>query len=330
MRMLLFVSVLALAAAGPIQDELNPELDEHWEDYMRQYNKQYKSEIETHLRRLMWEKNLKYVQEHNLQADMGHHTFWLGMNEHADLSDEEFSLYQRGYIMRNESTGSAYLSMANVQAPDNVDWRTEGYVTEVKNQKQCGSCWAFSTTGSLEGQLYKKTGKLVSLSEQQLVDCSKENHGCGGGLMDLAFKYIKENGGIDTEESYPYMAKNEKCHFKRQDVAGSDTGFVDIPRGDEQALMEAVATVGPISVAIDAGHKSFQLYKHGVYMESECSASKLDHGVLVVGYGELDGEKYWLVKNSWGSTWGNDGYIMMRRDYDNMCGIATQASYPLV
>ena len=148
--------------------------------------------------------------------------------------------------------------------------------------------------------------------------------------MDLAFQYIMENGGIDTEESYPYTAMDGKCHYRRKDSAGTDTGHMDIPQGDEDALEEAVATVGPISVAIDAGHKSFQLYKHGVYTEPECSSTRLDHGVLVVGYGMKDGQKYWLVKNSCGASWGEEGYIMMARDEDNMCGIATMASYPLV
>merc|ERR1711922_40173 len=173
-----------------------------------------------------------------------------------------------------------------------------GYVTPVKNQERCGSCWAFSTTGSLEGQHFKASQKLVSLSEQNLVDCSKKegNKGCKGGLMDNGFKYVIKNGGIDTED----------------------------------ALQQAIAEIGPISVAMDAGHMSFQHYRTGIYKEKQCSSIKLDHGVLAVGYGSNSEGDFWIVKNSWGEIWGDKGYFMLARNEHNMCGLATQASYPVV
>lgn len=148
--------------------------------------------------------------------------------------------------------------------------------------------------------------------------------------MDNAFSYIKDNHGDDTEESYPYEGVDGTCRFKAQNVGATDTGYTDVPHEDESALKEALATIGPISVAIDAGHQSFQLYESGVYDEPECSSEQLDHGVLAVGYGTEEGEDYWLIKNSWGPTWGQDGYIKMRRNHNNQCGVATQASYPLV
>ncbi|CAF1005410.1 unnamed protein product [Didymodactylos carnosus] len=195
-----------------------------------------------------------------------------------------------------------------------------------------GSCWAFSATGSLEGQHFKKYSALVSLSEQNLVDCSGKfgNMGCSGGLMDQAFAYIKANNGIDTEVSYPYEARNDVCRFNPENVGANDTGYTDIKSGSEADLQAAIATVGPISVAIDASHGSFQFYHSGVYNELQCSSVSLDHGVLAVGYDTTGTQDYYIVKNSWGTSWGNDGYIWMTRNKNNQCGIATMSSYPLV
>ncbi|XP_063040102.1 cathepsin L.1 [Engraulis encrasicolus] len=301
------------------------------------FGRSYASSVEEAQRRLKWVENRRMVLVHNMLADQGIKSYRLGMNYFADMDNQEYrNLVFHGCLKRVNSTkgGSTFLSLSSClrDPPKQVDWRDKGFVTDVKDQKQCGSCWAFSATGSLEGQNFKKTGKLVSLSEQQLVDCSGDfgNMGCGGGLMDQAFQYIQSNGGIDTEESYPYEARDGKCRFKPDSVAATCTGFVDVTSGSEAALQEAVATIGPVSVAIDAGHSSFQLYESGVYDEPECSSEELDHGVLAVGYDSEDGKDYWLVKNSWGSDWGDKGYIKMTRNKHNQCGIATAASYPLV
>jgi cathepsin L len=310
-------------------------LNQQWNMWKKNNNKQY-SNTEDQVRRVAWENNLKIVQQHNLQADLGVHTFYLGMNKFADLTLTEFVKMMNGYnatgAPRRQASQTFTFNPSLTDLPDTVDWRTQGYVTPIKDQGQCGSCWSFSATGSLEGQTFKKTGKLVSLSEQNLVDCStaQGNMGCNGGLMDQAFEYIKVNNGIDTEDSYPYEAVDDSCRFKAANVGATDTGFTDIKSKDESALQQAVATVGPISVAIDASHSSFQLYKSGVYHEAFCSQTRLDHGVLAVGYGVDGGKDYWLVKNSWGTGWGNQGYIEMTRNKRNQCGIATAASYPTV
>jgi len=325
--------VLVLAVAIGLAASLD--LDAEWSAFKKTHNKQYLGQEEELYRRRVFEYHLDFIQRHNLEADRGLHTFWTGVNEYADMPNKEFVARMNGYKMRSTSAreGAAFLPPSNVgDLPDSVDWRTKGYVTPVKNQGQCGSCWSFSATGSLEGQWFKKTGKLTSLSEQNLVDCSRKqgNEGCEGGLMDNAFKYIKVNKGIDTETSYPYTAKNGNCKFSAANVGANDTGFVDIKSKSESDLQSAVATVGPISVAIDASHESFQLYSHGVYHSWLCSQNRLDHGVLAVGYGVYERKDYWLVKNSWGPKWGMDGYILMSRNRDNNCGIATQASYPTV
>jgi len=330
------LSVLAvLAVAFSCTLALDVTLNQHWKLWKESFNKRY-SESEEQLRRNIWESNLKIVNEHNLQADLGVHTYWLGMNKYADLTNPEFVKMMNGYnyTMRGQRSQDRheFAGHSNVKLPDTVDWRTQGYVTPIKDQGQCGSCWAFSSTGALEGQHFAKTKQLVSLSEQNLVDCSgaQGNMGCNGGLMDQAFEYIKENNGVDTEDSYPYEAVDNQCRFKKDSVGATDTGFTDIKSKDESALQQAVATIGPISVAIDASHSSFQLYKRGIYNEPRCSQVQLDHGVLAVGYGTDSGSDYWLVKNSWGTSWGDQGYIKMTRNKRNQCGIATAASYPLV
>ncbi|XP_071489951.1 cathepsin L-like peptidase [Diadema antillarum] len=309
--------------------------EEEWTAWKLKYGKAYADDFEESKRSSIWQDNLAYITKHNIRYDLGEFTFKLGINEYADLQNYEFVGLMNGYrrnITSKAKSASVFLAPENVQIPDSVDWRTKGYVTNVKNQEDCGSCWAFSATGSLEGQHFKKTGKLVSLSEQNLVDCSgpEGNGGCMGGLMNNAFQYVIDHNGIDTEESYPYKAKDGRCHFSKSNVGATCTGYTDIASGDENALKEAVATVGPISVAIDASHRSFQHYESGVYNEPDCNSEILDHGVLAVGYSSDNGKDYWIVKNSYGNSWGMKGYVWMSRNKDNQCGIATNASYPLV
>lgn len=283
------------------------------------------------------------IAKHNQLYELGQVSYKLKLNKYSDLLHHEFVATLNGFnrtALKYDGSESVkidepitFISPANVEIPKQVDWRTKGAVTPVKDQGHCGSCWSFSATGALEGQHFRKTGVLVSLSEQNLIDCSGKynNNGCNGGLMDNAFQYIKDNGGIDTEKAYPYDALDESCRYTPDASGATDKGFVDIPSGDELKLKQALATIGPVSVAIDASHQSFQFYSEGVYVEPECSAENLDHGVLAVGYGtDEKGQDYWLVKNSWGTTWGDKGYVKMARNMENQCGIATQSSYPLV
>jgi len=331
MKLIVLAVLVACASAASIFDVT---LDSHWENFKTVHMKNYASNKEETLRRLTWESNLRYVNQHNAEAEAGQHTYTLRMNKYGDMTSEEFGQMYNGYNMTKAMKSRKGLKhkMTLSNRPDSVDWRKEGYVTPVKDQGQCGSCWSFSAIAALEGQHFKQTGKLVSLSEQNLVDCSGSygNMGCNGGLMDQAFQYIKDNNGIDTEASYPYTARDGKCVFKPENVGATDTGFVDITAGSEEELTDAIANIGPISVAIDASHISFQLYHKGIYNEKRCSSSQLDHGVTAVGYGSDSTGDFYIVKNSWASGWGDEGYIMMSRNKNNQCGIATSASYPLV
>jgi len=323
--------ILAYASAVSFYDVVSDE----WDTWKLFHGKNYSSDLEDKFRLKIFMENKAKIAKHNARAHQGEKSYFLKMNHYGDMLHHEFVGTMNGYNREQKvqsNIGITQILPANVELPHEVDWRSHGAVTAVKDQGQCGSCWAFSTTGSLEGQHFRKTGKLVSLSEQNLVDCAGKfgNSGCEGGLMDNAFVYIKKNGGIDTEQSYPYEAYERECKFNFNEIGATDKGYVDIHVGDEVALKSAVATVGPVSVAIDASIETFQFYSHGVYNEPECSRNVLDHGVLVVGYGTEGGEDYWLVKNSWSEKWGHDGYIRMARNKHNQCGIATMASYPVV
>jgi len=301
--------------------------DEGWHLWKAAHEKKYTDLGEERVRYVIWQDNLKRVEQHNTEG----HTYTLKINKFGDMTGTEFRASLGIPKYHNRTGGSTFMAPCNVDLPTAVDWRTQGYVTPVKNQGQCGSCWAFSTTGSLEGQYFRKNQKLVSFSEQQLVDCSRKygNMGCNGGLMDNAFHYIQDNG-IETEQDYPYTGRDDRCKFDKTKVVTKVTGWTDVKAGDEMDLKSAVGTVGPVSVAIDASHMSFQFYHDGVYNERQCSSTRLDHGVLAAGYGTLNGKDYWLVKNSWGPHWGKAGYIMMSRNKKNQCGIASAASYPLL
>jgi len=316
--------------------------NDEWTAFKLKYNKMFETEKEEEVPRLIFFKTLAEIELHNYQESIGLTTFKMGINEFSDIDHSEFVRQRNGFKGRKTSGVSSRGEASFFQprahlledAPATVDWRNKGYVTPVKNQGACGSCWSFSSTGALEGQLKRKTGKLVSLSEQNLVDCSKPygNDGCGGGWMDIAYLYVDLNDGIDTESSYPYTGQDGDCVYNVSTIGGNDFGFYRLPMGNETNLQEFVAEFGPIAVAIDASLPSFQSYHSGVYNDPTCDPSALDHAVLVVGYGtdKATGLDYWLVKNSWGVGWGDSGYIKMSRNRKNQCGIASHAILPLV
>ncbi|NXP80081.1 CATS protein, partial [Ramphastos sulfuratus] len=259
---ILFLATLLLALGHP-----NPQLDWHWHLWKKTHGKEYHHEEEEGHRRLTWEKNLQLVTLHNLEHSLGLHSYQLGMNHLADMTSEEVAALLTGLrAAPRPRAASRHQPQPGSRLPDTVDWREKGCVTEVKNQGACGSCWAFSAVGALEAQVKLRTGTLVSLSAQNLVDCSRMfgNKGCGGGFMTAAFQYIIDNQGIDSEQDYPYTAQNGTCQYNASARAATCSSYVELPYADEAALQDAVARIGPVSVGIDATQPTFFLYSSGM------------------------------------------------------------------
>jgi len=304
-------------------------LNTKFDAWKRQFGKEYDTVEAEMAAEMAFEYNDAIILKTNAQ----NLSFTLGHNEFSGFTWEEFQRAHMSELFLNrppKNVERMHFKEGGYQLADSVDWVAKGAVTPIKNQGRCGSCWAFSTTGSVEGAYQIASGKLVSLSEEDLVQCDHNgDQGCQGGLMDNAFEFINKNGGIATEESYPYTSGSGvtgSCNSaKATNKAVTVSAFTDVPKGDEDALKSAVAKQ-PVSVAIEADKSVFQLYKSGVLDSSSCG-KKLDHGVLVVGYGTENGKDYWKVKNSWGATWGENGFIKMVRNKDQ-CGISQSASYP--
>jgi cathepsin L len=290
---------------------------------MQQFGRSYSHE-QFQQRYTIFKANQKYIDEWNAKKN----GVTLGMNQMGDLTNAEYRQLYLGFKNQKPTGGEPFVP-TNEALPTSFDWRTKGAVTGIKDQGQCGSCWSFSTTGSTEGCHFISGKSLVGLSEQNLVDCSGSygNEGCNGGLMTQAMEYIIENGGIDTESSYPYTAEDGTCNYNKANSGATLKAYKNVQQGSESDLQNSV-NQGPTSVAIDASQSSFQFYTSGVYSDPNCSTSQLDHGVLAVGWGVEGGQAYWIVKNSWGTSWGANGYILMARNDNNMCGIATMATLP--
>eukprot|EP00033_Pygsuia_biforma_P000128 GCRY01000163.1.p1 GENE.GCRY01000163.1~~GCRY01000163.1.p1 ORF type:complete len:520 (+),score=134.30 GCRY01000163.1:56-1561(+) len=287
-------------------------------------------------------RNMKLISEHNAQPDA---SYKMGPNHFGHLSTEEIAdMYRLKKGRFTPATTAAYTFSSDMvdSVPESINWNQLGAVTPVKDQGVCGSCWAFSSIGTLEGRYFTKYGHLHAFSEQLLVDCAwtmdgpnvfsnyYSNNGCDGGQPYLAMEWMQSAGGAVFEENYPYKMLDNYCNPPKIEPIVS--GYVNITSGDEEALKAAVAQ-GPVSVAINVP-ESLLFYTEGVYEEEQCKNTffDLEHGVLVVGYGTdaATGKDYWLVKNSWSTHWGDNGYIKMRRNHNNMCGIATAAVFPIV
>lgn len=304
-------------------------------------------------RRKAFEENLEIIRHHNEQFKQGKYSFKLSRNDLADLSNQQ---YLRRYVRlvnseidltddRNYILGDT--QFGNKEYPESLDWRLKGFVTPPKNQKSCGSCYAFSVVHSVEGQLFKKLNRIVELSEQQVVDCSAShgNHGCSGGSLRTTMRYLESSGGLMRESDYPYTAtvsnsfikkisilssfmfslpQHNKCSFDRDWAIVNISSWSILPARNENIMKAVLNEVGPIAVSINAAPKTFQLYSTGVYDDPQCLSTTVNHAMLLVGYTE----DAWILKNWWGQRWGENGYMRVKRGV-NMCGISNYAAYAI-
>lgn len=305
-------------------------LHEAFEKFKKTHRKSYKDALDHVYRKNLFRQNIRFIYSTN-RANLG---YQVEVNHLADRSELELKALRGKQYTPGYNGGASFpydikKEIANV--PDSIDWRLYGAVTPVKDQSVCGSCWSFGSTGAVEGAYYMKYKKLVRLSEQALIDCSwgYGNNGCDGGEDFRSYQWIMKHGGLPTEDDYGgYLGQDGYCHINNVTLAAKITGYVNVTSDNVDALKIAIAKHGPISIAIDASHKTFSFYANGVYYDPACghTEDKLDHAVLAVGYGTMNGKGYWLVKNSWSNYWGNDGYVLIAQKDDN-CGVLLAPTY---
>jgi xylem cysteine proteinase len=319
------ILLFALVGAVICRDVMDNEVTIAFGSFMREFNKNYESIEETVTRYNIFAENYRYIQNHN----EFNYDFTLGVNQFADLTMEEIKEKYLG--LKAPDHNPCKLKHEPIKGEPKIDWRAKGAVAKVKNQGNCGSCWAFSAIGALEGLHFILTKELTTYSEQELVDCSRAywNEGCNGGEMNQAFEYIKDQG-ISTDKEYPYEGRDRSCRKKSKSFVID--GCVNVTKDDNDNLLEALAH-GPVSVAVKANNREFMYYRGGI-IKSGCGKQndELDHGITLVGADEEKGTPFWIVKNSWGPSWGEKGYVRIKRDTGkghSMCGIAMDACYPV-
>ena len=304
-----------------------PHEEKSFLNWMRETNNLFTCE-EYHSRLAIWLTNKRLVQEHNI----GENGFKIEMNHLSHLSPSEYSSllgFKMDFKKRIQINNLNFNNNNNI--PDHIDYREKGFINEIKDQGECGSCWAFAAIQAQESQWAKISGTLYSLSESNLLDCVTPSHGCQGGSMIYAYDYIiyHQNGLFMKEEDYPYVARKENCKFDKNKGITKIIKYIEIIEGSEQDLANKVANIGVCGIAIDASHYSFQLYSNGIYNEKYCSSTSLDHGVGCIGYGSENSINFWIIRNSWGNGWGEKGYMRMIKDKNNQCGVATAAVVPI-
>ncbi|XP_043479492.1 procathepsin L-like [Leptopilina heterotoma] len=327
-NLVIFSALIKESVTFLLSRKLSKCFDDYWFKYKSMRNKTYVGILEMK-RRIAWESNLFKIYEHNLLATAGHYSYLLRDNCIADLSTGQYLrewvklIPSNQLLLDDDPMVQAVLHDPN-RVPEYLDWRTCGFLTPPEEQLDCGSCYAYAIIGTIIGQLYRLTGHVYSLSKQQIVDCSSStgNLGCDGGSLRNTLKYLEQVRGLMGESYYPYIGRKGTCKFQENLSVINITSWAILPARDERALEAAVATIGPIAVSVNASPKTFQLYHRGVYDDPSCSASDVNHAMLVVGYSPT----YWILKNWWGSNWGENGYMRLAKN-KNRCGIANYAGY---
>ncbi|KAJ8983092.1 hypothetical protein NQ317_007134 [Molorchus minor] len=311
-------------------DVLGADLEKLWKEYKIKFDKNYSSHHDA-TRKMAWLENLSKIKEHNTEAERGIHSYYIKENELMDLSTQAYLQKMVKLTMSRhrkvdpEQVGGIFEML--YQIPEEINWIEKGFKTPTYNQKDCGSCYAFCIAGTIQGQIFKQTEKLVPLSVQQIVDCSIPfgNYGCGGGSLRNTLRYLENVGGFMAYSDYPYVSRQQKCHFDKHRAIVNITSWSVLPARDERALKIAVANIGPIAASINASPHTFQLYHSGIYDDPTCTSNHVNHAMLIVGYTK----DAWILKNWWGRHWGENGYMRLRMN-KNRCGIANYASYALV
>uniref|UniRef100_A0A452U5D0 Cathepsin F n=1 Tax=Ursus maritimus TaxID=29073 RepID=A0A452U5D0_URSMA len=319
-------SVLPLLNKEPLPQDFSVRMASIFKEFVTTYNRTYESKEEAEWRMSVFSNNMMRAQK--IQAlDRG--TAQYGITKFSDLTEEEFrTIYLNPLLRENRGKKMRLAKSIGDSAPPEWDWRNKGAVTQVKDQGMCGSCWAFSVTGNVEGQWFLKRGSLLSLSEQELLDCDKVDKACLGGLPSNAYSAIKTLGGLETEDDYSYRGHVQTCSFSAKKARVYINDSVELSQ-NEQKLVAWLAQKGPISVAINAF--GMQFYRHGIShpLRPLCSPWLIDHAVLLVGYGNRSGIPFWAIKNSWGTDWGEEGYYYLHRG-SGACGVNTMASSAVV
>jgi len=302
-------------------------LDKTWELWKERHGVRYGSSAEERYRREVFNNNRREIEKHNKRYREGKESYFQGTNHLSDLTQQEFLNRLGNFKTSENNTEVEVMSFAAaVDIPAKVDWRDEGAVLPIKNQGHCGSCWAFAAVATLEGAHKISSGELTDLSEQQLVDCSYRygNQGCEGGWPLKALQYVRDNQGLDTEESYPYMTKMGYCHYNRKYIGSLIKQIYRTQTGSEDSLAMCLAMYGPVAVAVDA--TDMMSYSGGIYNNIRCNPHNLNHAVTVIGYTPDS----WIIKNSWSTHWGEQGYMRLARNKGNMCGVAMDGVFPTV